>query len=65
VVVSEESGAISLAIGGRLRRRLTEETFETLLKAELSAEDKTKKQAAAIWNKLWRKRHEKNDNEAS
>jgi len=62
VIVSEETGAISIAVGGKLRRRLTEETFETLLRTELSTEDQTKKHVAAIWNRLKEKRHEKNDN---
>lgn len=35
VIVSEETGAISVAIGGMLKRRLTPETFEMLLKNEL------------------------------
>jgi len=61
VVVSEETGAISVAVSGRLRRRLTEETFKTILQTELSVEDKTKKQATAVWNRLKGKRHE-NDN---
>jgi len=61
VIVSEETGAISVAVSGRLRRRLTEETFKTLLQTELSREDQTKKHAVAVWNRLKGKRHE-NDN---
>lgn len=35
VIVSEETGAISVAIDGMLKRHLTPETFEMLLKSEL------------------------------
>jgi len=61
VVVSEETGAISVAVNGRLRRRLTEETLETLLQAELSTEDETRKHVTAVWNRLKGKRHEKDN----
>ena len=39
VVVSEETGAISVAVGGVLKRRLTAQTLEKLLKKELCPED--------------------------
>ena len=35
VIVSEETGAISVATGGMLKRHLTKETFEKILRAEL------------------------------
>lgn len=35
VIVSEESGAISVAVGGMLKRRLTPDTLERLLSSEL------------------------------
>jgi diadenylate cyclase len=37
VIVSEETGAISVATGGMLKRHLTKETFEKLLRTELMA----------------------------
>lgn len=36
VIVSEETGAISVAVGGMLKRRLTAETLERLLQNELN-----------------------------
>lgn len=41
VIVSEETGSISVAIGGMLKRHLAQDTFEKLLKNELILEDKT------------------------
>ncbi len=38
VIVSEETGDISVAVGGMLKRRLTPETFEMLLRNELITE---------------------------
>ncbi len=38
VVVSEESGAISVAVGGRLLRKLTTERLRSLLQAQLAAQ---------------------------
>jgi len=35
VIVSEETGAISLAVDGMLKRHLSQDTFETLLRKEL------------------------------
>ncbi len=39
VIVSEETGSISVAIDGMLKRRLTPETFEAILRAELVREE--------------------------
>ena len=44
VVVSEESGSISVAVEGILKRHLTEETFERILKNEL-LQDQEEKQS--------------------
>lgn len=41
VVVSEETGAISVAIGGMLKRHLSPETLRKILVAELTPEEKT------------------------
>ena len=38
-VVSEETGSISVAIGGMLKRHLTQDTFEKLLRNELLSDD--------------------------
>lgn len=42
VVVSEESGAISVAVGGMLKRHLAPQTLERLLRQELCPDDETK-----------------------
>ncbi|MCL2563301.1 MAG: diadenylate cyclase CdaA [Oscillospiraceae bacterium] len=42
VMVSEETGSISAAIGGNLRRHLAKDTLETLLRNELTTEDEAK-----------------------
>ncbi len=39
VIVSEETGSISVASGGMLKRHLNEETFEKLLRSELLTEE--------------------------
>ena len=39
VIVSEETGSISVAVDGMLKRHLTPETMETLLRKELIAEE--------------------------
>ncbi len=55
VVVSEETGAISVAIGGMLKRPLTPETLEKVLRAELMrAEEKEEKHVHAL--KKWKRK---------
>ena len=44
VIVSEESGSISVAIGGMLKRHLAPKTLERLLRHELCPEDKEKEE---------------------
>ena len=41
VIVSEETGAISVAIGGMLKRHLSRDTFEKILRSELVIEEET------------------------
>ena len=41
IIVSEETGSISVAIDGMLKRRLTRETFEAILRAELVKDEPT------------------------
>ncbi len=47
IIVSEETGGISVAIEGMLKRNLTRETFERLLRQELVVEDTSKKKTPA------------------
>lgn len=42
-IVSEETGAISIAVDGMLKRHLTTETFEKILRNELIMDDKLEK----------------------
>ena len=44
VVVSEETGAISVAVGGMLKRHLAPQTLERLLRQELCPDNETKKE---------------------
>lgn len=65
-IVSEETGSISVAVNGMLKRHLALETFERLLKSELMPETGETKQTASkhitnITNVLKGKRGEKNN----
>lgn len=48
VIVSEETGSISAAVGGMLKRHLAPETLERLLRNELLAEEQTEKKSGGI-----------------
>ncbi len=48
VIVSEETGAISIAINGKLNRRVSEDTFETVLRNELLPEQEEHKTSQLI-----------------
>lgn len=52
IVVSEETGAISLTKNGELHRGLTLDAFKSLISSELISEMKTKQASSALWN--WR-----------
>ncbi len=57
VVVSEETGVISVAVGGVLKRQLAPQTLEKLLRNELCPEDETQKKtvtgkAISLYEKL-------------
>ncbi len=52
VVVSEETGNVSLTKNGELHRDLSPETFRELLSSEISVSTKTKQASSARWN--WR-----------
>lgn len=62
VIVSEETGSISVAVDGMLKRRLTRETFEAILRGELLTEDKSGEQRWSFLKKWLPKRRE-NDHE--
>ena len=48
VVVSEETGAISVAIGGMLKRHLAPQTLERLLRNELIHEEAAEEQKLVL-----------------
>lgn len=57
VVVSEETGAISVAVGGMLKRHLAPQTLERLLRNELCKEEQPKQENLAV--KLYQKLQKK------
>ena len=64
VIVSEESGSISVAIDGMLKRHLNATTLERLLRSELIIEDDTQSQRgfSQLMKKLFKERsHEENE----
>lgn len=61
VIVSEETGTISVAVGGMLKRHLAPQTLEKLLLNELAP--KTEKRTKNPLKILWKKRREKGDND--
>jgi len=58
VVVSEETGAISVAVGGMLKRHLAPQTLERLLRNELCPSEEPKDENLAV--KLYQKIQKKN-----
>lgn len=54
VVVSEETGAISVAIGGMLKRHLSPEVLRKVLEAELITDDKPDKKGIAALRNIWK-----------
>ena len=66
VIVSEETGSISVAVDGMLKRRLSAETFEAILRNELMTEEQQKKRGlfAKIADRRLEKKHEKNRNDS-
>jgi len=62
VIVSEESGAISVASGGMLKRHLAPQTLEKLLRNELHVEVPEEKDLAAEVLKKITKKKEESDN---
>lgn len=54
VVVSEETGAISVAIGGMLKRHLSPEILRKVLENELIADDKPDKKGISALRNIWK-----------
>ncbi|MDO4269606.1 MAG: diadenylate cyclase CdaA [Eubacteriales bacterium] len=54
VVVSEETGAISVAIGGMLKRHLSPEVLKKVLEGELLETDKPDKSRIAALRNIWK-----------
>ena len=65
VVVSEETGAISVAVGGVLKRHLASQTLERLLRNELCPQEEPKQEniAVKLYQKLQKKDKGGNTNE--
>ena len=55
VVVSEETGVISVAVGGMLKRHLAPQPLERLLRAELCHEEKTESKKTKLLQKFKKK----------
>ena len=49
VIVSEETGQISIAVGGELSRNYTRETLEKALEQYLLAGEKPERRIPSIW----------------
>ena len=52
VVVSEETGVVSVAVGGMLKRHLAPQTLERLLRSELCHEETEKTSKLRLLQKL-------------
>lgn len=63
VVVSEETGAISVAVGGMLKRHLAPQTLERLLRNELCVEEDGKEDNLVVRLRQKLQKKEGNDNE--
>ena len=53
-VVSEETGAISVAIGGMLKRHLSPEVLKKVLESELLEPDKPDKRRISSLRNIWK-----------
>ncbi|MEG2454606.1 MAG: diadenylate cyclase, partial [Oscillospiraceae bacterium] len=62
-IVSEETGSISVAVGGMLKRHLAPETLERLLRNELMPEVEEKKPGGAFAGLFKQKKGENADGE--
>ena len=61
VIVSEETGSISVAVDGMLKRRLTPETFEAILRSELMPEEGRQQKRWEFLSRLKLSRRENHD----
>ena len=61
VIVSEETGSISVAVDGMLKRRLTPETFEAILRSELIPEEGRQQKRWEFLSRLKLSRRENHD----
>jgi diadenylate cyclase len=63
VIVSEETGSISVAVGGMLKRHLTPETMERLLRNELlgDPQDDKKSTSNPLFNLLFGRNKKEDD----
>jgi diadenylate cyclase len=55
VIVSEETGSMSAAVGGMLKRHLAPETLEKLLRLELMPSEHEEKGLSAVTKRFWKK----------
>ena len=63
IIVSEESGAISMAVDGMLKRHLSDTTLDRLLHSELIVEEEKKSRGSAFLATLSKRfKREKNEN---
>ncbi len=60
-IVSEETGAISVAVGGMLKRHLTLDTLERLLRNELITREETAESRRNLSNLFRHKKEEDSD----
>lgn len=63
VIVSEETGGISIAVDGMLKRRLDLDTFENILRSELLPEEPNTDQRWGFLQKIFPRRREEQDEE--
>ena len=63
VIVSEETGAISVAVGGMLKRHLAPQTLERLLRNELSHDEEKKEDNLVLMLKQKLNKKSKEDND--
>ena len=63
-IVSEETGAISVAVGGMLKRHLSLETLERLLRNELIPTEEQNTRKRSLFDFLHRKKEEGGDDHA-
>ena len=63
VIVSEETGSISVAIGGMLKRHLKAETLENLLRNELLPQEPSEKEKKNVLSLLHIKKNGGAENE--